>query len=921
MSRPRSYSTRTSPLITPSYLSNPAVERREQRRAVTTNITSSRESVLLSPSQLSKVSKTLAQYQSNPGTSSIISQISDYDPINIDYDQALHRNERSKRSSLISTSNAETLKTPSPSQSTRAPSTNQSIGKFPVRIQEYAVIEDLLYVLMGFNGIYIQFVFPTLDNDDDQMKDGFIDISPEDNGYWDAITYDIDPTLATYFVSVDAFIEQFSRYEYGTINHALCASIREFLKEYLIFIAQLEHQFQTSASFTLQRLWFYAQDTLGLMKVLHTLAMEIRFLRFLRRKGSETSGEFEAVLESLTPNNGEEEIRIPENQKGGAILNVLADRLVHFSGDPQCKKIYSFLLARASVPYFNILHSWIYHGEIKDTYDEFMIEEKKNVKKEDLREDLHDTYWEMRYTNRDDLVPTFLKPFQNKILLAGKYLNVVQECGINIAKPENMLDAMRNNDANTDTIRETTAIGEDQQSREGRTSQTTQHDGFATTTTTLDQNYASSRNEVWESVDGGSTRFVKSLEIAYKYANHTLLNMLLKEQKLIDRLRSLKHYFFLDQSDFLTSFLDLAKDELKQPAKEISLSRLQSLMDLVLRNPSSVAAYDPYKEGVRVVMSPLKLIDYLLKIISMEGLNSQSTRSRDRSWTTLSRFAESTPSLSHQSQTSAAASSSSASSSSQDILTGYDALTLDYAVTFPLSLVISRRALTKYQLLFRHLLHLKHVEELLCETWLDQKDLIWRKRSLNPDVERLKFRFFTLRSHMLAFVQQFAYYVTNEVLEPNWQQLESHLSKASTVDELLRYHSDFLDTCLTECMLTEAKLLRIYKKLMGICVTFAGYAERCGHLLKTIESQAEPNLFGISKNDLDASVMASLDNTSRALSSAEEVFYYHMKLLIKSLNDNHTEKEAVPFLPLVIRLDYNAYYDEWIRKDENRRRQ
>ena len=92
---------------------------------------------------------------------------------------------------------------------------------------------------------------------------------------------------------------------------------------------------------------------------------------------------------------------------------------------------------------------------------------------------------------------------------------------------------------------------------------------------------------------------------------------------------SLKHYFFLDQSDFLTSFLDLARDELKQPAREIPLTRLQSLMDLVLRNSSSVAAYDPFKEDLKVAMSPLKLVDELLRIINVAGLDSLP---RDTRW-------------------------------------------------------------------------------------------------------------------------------------------------------------------------------------------------------------------------------------------------------------------------------------------------
>ena len=71
-----------------------------------------------------------------------------------------------------------------------------------------------------------------------------------------------------------------------------------------------------------------------------------------------------------------------------------------------------------------------------------MVLEKLSVRKENLKEDFNDAYWEMRYTVREKLVPTFLEPLQSKILLAGKYLNVVRECGVNIAKPEDMQAAM-----------------------------------------------------------------------------------------------------------------------------------------------------------------------------------------------------------------------------------------------------------------------------------------------------------------------------------------------------------------------------------------------------------------------------------------------------------------------------------------------
>lgn len=138
--------------------------------------------------------------------------------------------------------------------------------------------------------------------------------------------------LATYYMSIDAFVDQYSRYEYGTINHALCAGIRVFLKEYLTFVAQLEHEFQTSSTFTLQRLWFYAQDLLQSMKIIHGLAMAIQSIKTSRSPEEEEEHNIEAVIGGLQQDESNGEVQISEKQKGGAILNILSERLIGFSG-------------------------------------------------------------------------------------------------------------------------------------------------------------------------------------------------------------------------------------------------------------------------------------------------------------------------------------------------------------------------------------------------------------------------------------------------------------------------------------------------------------------------------------------------------------------------------------------------------------
>jgi len=156
-----------------------------------------------------------------------------------------------------------------------------------------------------------------------------------------------------------------------------------------------------------------------------------------------------------------------------------------------------------------------------------------------------------------------------------------------------------------------------------------------------------------------------------------------------------------------------------------------------------------------------------------------------------------------------------------------NALCLDYTVPFPLSLVISRSTLMRYQIIFRFLLHLKHIERVLSSMWLDQKLPVWRKPLPNhPDLDKWRNKVFLLRARMLALVQQILSFTTLDVLEPNWKKFEDRIRDIRTVDDLLRDHVDFLDTCLKGCMLTNPKLLKAYSKLIVTCSTFALYSNQ-----------------------------------------------------------------------------------------------
>lgn len=279
-------------------------------------------------------------------------------------------------------------------------------------------------------------------------------------------------------------------------------------------------------------------------------------------------------------------------------------------------------------------------------------------------------------------------------------------------------------------------------------------------------------------------RFYKRIEDAYIHANRTLLKLLVDEQELIPHLRSLKHYFFAEQSDFLTNFLDLASSDLtRKAAKTISIVKLQSLLDLAVRNPASSSSNDPYKDNLKVTMASQGLYHWLLKIVTHPSDGELDFAAGD----------DAPPKDTGETKA----------------VLGIDAVTFDYSVKFPLSLVISRKAVTRYQLIFRFLVHLHHLESGLATMWIEHKGPLWRATTGNADFDHWMSRVFALRARMFVFVRQMRAYATDEVLEPNWRALEAKLANVGTVDQLMRDHVDFLDTCLKQCMLTNSKLLSV----------------------------------------------------------------------------------------------------------------
>ncbi|KAM7514663.1 hypothetical protein LguiA_004246 [Lonicera macranthoides] len=565
----------------------------------------------------------------------------------------------------------------------RSPGVDQAIGCYHASVQELIVIDDLLSALIGIEGRYISINIVHGKEDSFTFQvDASMDLALQESAKR------VFPLCESYLL-ISQFVESRSEFKSGLVNHAFAAALRALLLDYQAMVAQLEHQFRLGR-LSIQGLWFYCQPMMGSMQAL-------------------------SIVTKMVSSN---------NFVGSAVLNLLHSQAKAMAGDQVVRSLLEKMTQSASSAYLCILERWVYEGVIDDHHGEFFIAENKSLKKESLTQDYDAKYWRQRYSLKND-IPSFLANAAETILITGKYLNVMRECGHNIQVPM-------------------------------------------------------SENSKLNSF-GSNHHYLECIKAAYDFASGELLNLIKDKYDLMGKLQSIKHYLLLDQGDFLVHFMDIARDELAKRSDEISVEKLQSLLDLALR--STAAAADPCNEDLTCCVERTTL---LTRLSTLKDLEISPT---------VSQHIDLDEPLN---------------------ITGLETFSLSYKVQWPLSLVISRKALTKYQLIFRFLFHCKHVNRQLCAAWQIHQGV----RALDMQGTAISVSSLLCRS-MLKFINSLLHYLTFEVLEPNWHVMQNKLQTARSIDEVIQYHDFFLDKCLRECLLLSPVLLKKVEKLKSICQQYA----------------------------------------------------------------------------------------------------
>ncbi|KAL0403400.1 UNVERIFIED_CONTAM: Gamma-tubulin complex component 2 [Sesamum radiatum] len=249
--------------------------------------------------------------------------------------------------------------------------------------------------------------------------------------------------------------------------------------------------------------------------------------------------------------------------------------------------------------------------------------------------------------------------------------------------------------------------------------------------------------------------------------------------------------------------MDIAREELMKKPDEISVEKLQSLLDLALRSTAAVA--DPYHEDLTCYVERMTLLKRLSTLKDLQISQIVSDRSDLEEPVTITGLE--TFSLSFKVLLTVTAPSCSLFlcflllKPSKECFNQFQFLHLGPMAIIPCDLT---KSFTKYQLIFRFLFHCKHVNRQLCAAWQ-----------------------------------------LHQVIEPNWHVLHNRLQTAKSIDEtdipdVDKYKQLKLRT-RTQTRKVGSENATVIESILKFEREFAGELQSLGPILSS-SSRAEPYL-------------------------------------------------------------------------------
>ena len=742
--------------------------------------------------------------------------------------------------------------------------TNQNLSSFDLRQQDKILVNDLLLIMLGFEGNYIKRVVKNTSYKDFKVYfeiEPYLE-NPTCNESYLSVANLILP-LGYYYNCITHFLNIGSNPELGLVVKGFCEGLEKILREYIVFVNKLEvYKNNNNNFFSLQQLLWLCQPSLKLLECLYNLCQKCFMI------------------------------------KGGHLLNIIFSAYLN-ENDSQIKSIYKYLLNKSFSPFFKMMKLWILRGILENEHDyqEFMIFSPKSYIKEKLNEYYFDLFWENKFILCNKNIPIFLENISQKILFIGKSFNIIKECGKNIKCPyESEFESFRDflqepsydinmNIKNHFNIYKSEGIIQLSFNQENNNN------------TIIINKKLLNKQMIFESER--IIQFENLINKIYNWINETLKTILFTEKDLLLMIHSFKKFYLMEAGDFYNDFLE---------------------MNIILLT----SGLNKIKEVDNIIKLPLnaneeenmKIFKFKITNMTVEDLKKyyanyhKILKNKEKEITNITTQLEKIDNIFSKRK----------KEEPKENIKVVECIEIQPEIQWPLNLVFSKKNIMKYKLLFRHLIRLKFIEKLLYNAFNIQQDFKEIKIKY-----KLKKSFF-LRDCMINFIKNLIYYLFNEVIEPNFIQLIKKLEIVKSMEDVINFHDKFLDSCINEGLIIDnlkSKLNEILNCCHYYCYLIFQYnktiEEKAQEIMQDNNLRRKNNynneylrkkMKKKEKNDSLKQAFNEIEkNYNNLLGKLDNTYNNRLKSFletIKQINDNHKANLS----NLLIKIDYNNYYHD-----------
>jgi len=149
---------------------------------------------------------------------------------------------------------------------------------------------------------------------------------------------------------------------------------------------------------------------------------------------------------------------------------------------------------------------------------------------------------------------------------------------------------------------------------------------------------------------------------------------------------------------------------------------------------------------------------------------------------------------------------------------GWEQLTLQYAVPWPLHLVVTPASLDRYNQVFQFLLYVRRTQAALHQLWGEAMAGSRGKKQGHLGAV------WQVRCNMTFLVDNLQYYLMEDVLDTQVTSLTDKLARSTSFEEVRRDHELFLSTVSSHLFLHNQPVARCLRELLGVCLQFCAAA-------------------------------------------------------------------------------------------------